>query len=281
MAATVRKKAPAKRPVKRQVKRKRPTGQRRTSTRQTAAPSFLLPFFLSFCMLVCLGALGYLGYQSVTASQFFDVAAVQINGASRTSKGDIERIVTVNTEKSGVWNADLDEIRAKIEKLPFVKSSAVSRVLPNGIIVSLNEKVPQAVVRLNSVDFLADEQGEIIAPASGPEEALPFAMIGWDETKSEKAGKENAARVKTYQKMLSDWRQFDLASRIKSVDLTDLREPRAVTEDSGATVTIALGRENFGEHLKRGINAIVGKGETFEAVNLVGSNMILAPRKAK
>jgi hypothetical protein len=29
----------------------------------------------------------------------------------------------------------------------------------------------------------------------------------------------------------------------------------------------------------RGIKAIVGKGDMFEGVNLVGNNMILAPRK--
>ena len=62
---------------------------------------------------------------------------------------------------------------------------------------------------------------------------------------------------------------------------TDMREPRAFIEDSGTVVSIALGREKFGEYLKRGINAIVGKGEMFEAVNLVGQNMILAPRKAR
>ena len=82
-----------------------------------------------------------------------------------------------------------------------------------------------------------------------------------------------------YQKMQADWKEFDLASRVLSVNLEDLREPRAYIEDSGTTVSIALGRDKFGEYLKRGINAIVGKGGTFEAVNLVGQNMILAPRK--
>jgi len=80
--------------------------------------------------------------------------------------------------------------------------------------------------------------------------------------------------------MLEEWKQFDLASRVKSVDLADLREPKATTEDSGLPVSIALGKDNFGDHLKNGINAIVGKGDIFEAVDLVGQNMILAPRKA-
>lgn len=78
---------------------------------------------------------------------------------------------------------------------------------------------------------------------------------------------------------MDEARQQGLESRISALDVADIREPRAVTEDSGASVTIAVGRENFGENLKRGIKAIVGKGEIFEAVNLVGQNMILAPRK--
>jgi hypothetical protein len=40
-----------------------------------------------------------------------------------------------------------------------------------------------------------------------------------------------------------------------------------------------LGRENFGQQLASGIKAIVGKGNMFEGVNLVGQNMVLVPRK--
>jgi hypothetical protein len=129
--------------------------------------------------------------------------------------------------------------------------------------------------------MLIDADGYVIAPAKESEPALPFMMMGWNEQKSEAAGKENVERVKIYQKMLAEWKEFNLSSRVLAVDLSDVREPRALIEDSGTQVSIALGREKFGEYLKRGINAIVGKGEMFEAVNLVGTNMILAPRKTR
>jgi cell division septal protein FtsQ len=243
--------------------------------------NFVLPFFLSFCILICLGALGFIGYRTVTASDFFHVAKVDVRGTTRSSRPDIERIVNIQTERSGVWNADLPDLRAKIEKLPFVKSVAVSRVLPNGIRVVVFEHVPQAIVRTNGGDYLVNEEGTILARAEQGERDLPFVMMGWDETKSEKAGKDNLERLKTYRKMLAEWQQFDLASRVHFVDLSNLREPRAVTEDSGLAVSIELGKEDFGEHLKRGINAIVGKGNVFQAVNLVGQNMILEPRQGK
>lgn len=265
----------------RSLKRRRPVAAKRLrSNSPSRVGSFVLPFFLSFCILVCLGVLGFLGYRNVTASGFFDVKAIEVRGVERSSKPDIERIVGSQTEKSGAWNADLAEIKGKVESLRFVKSAAVSRVLPSGIRVHVVERIPAAIVRLNSGDVLVDNEGRVLAAVEKKEERLPFAMLGWDETKTEKAVTDNLARVKTYSKMLDEWKQFDLASRVTSVDLADLREPRAITEDSGLAVSIALGKENFGDHLKKGINAIVGKGEVFEAVDLVGQNMILAPRKS-
>jgi cell division septal protein FtsQ len=227
---------------------------------------------------VCLGALGVLGYQTVTASDFFNVARIDVRGTDRSSAADIRRIVEMQTAKSGVWNADLPGIKEKLEKTQWVKTAAVSRVLPNGIRVQIFERQPQALVRTAEGPVLVDADGAVIAPAREKEPDFPFVMTGWNQVKSEAAGKENLERVKMYQKMLSEWKEFNLSARVVSVNLEDIREPRAVIEDSGTVVSIALGRDKFAEYLKRGINAIVGKGEMFEAVNLVGQNMILAPR---
>jgi cell division septal protein FtsQ len=243
--------------------------------------NFVLPVFLSFCIVICLGALGFLGYQTVTASNFFNVEKVDVRGTDRASSGDIRRIVEMQTERSGVWKADLAEIKEKLERVQWVRSAAVSRVLPNRITVQIFERIPHAAVRTNGGPVLVDAEGFVIAPAREKEPEFPFAMTGWNEAKSEAALKENLERVKMYRKMLADWKEFNLSSRVVMVDLADLREPRAMVEDSGTTVSIALGREKFGEHLKRGINAIVGKGDMFEAVNLVGTNMVLAPRAKK
>lgn len=241
----------------------------------------MLPVFLSLCILFCIGVFVYMGYRSVTASNFFGVAAVEVNGTGRASKENIERVVLAETERTGVWNADLPEIRAKIEKLPFVRSAAVSRILPNGVRVEIFEHEPKAIVKTPGGLMLVDKDARILAKAEAPEEQLPFTVIGWDDAKSEKADRENVERVKLYQKMLADWKTYGVESKVHSLDLSNLRDPRAIIEDSGTNVLIAVGRENFGENLTKGIKAIAGKGQTFAAVDLVGSNMILSPRKGQ
>lgn len=260
-------------------KNKRRSSSNGRSGGSSTAGRSLLPVFLSTCIVFCIGVFVYLGYRSVTASNFFEADIVEVNGTSRSSGENIKRIVAAQVERTGVWNADLPDIRSQIEKQPFVRAVAVSRILPNGIRVEVFEHEPKAIVKTQRGHFLVDKEGRTIAKAESKESGLPFTLDGWDEAKSEKADKDNAERVKLYQKMLLDWQTYGIESRVLKVDLSDLRDPRAVIEDSGTNVLIAVGRENFGENLSKGIKAIVGKGQTFEAVNLVGSNMILAPRQ--
>ena len=261
-------------------KRRRAT---RPATRRTAKSSgnfanVFVPLFLILCILCCLGFLGFMGYRTVTASEFFDVKKIDVRGVVHASKSDIEKIVSSQTEKLGVWNADLKDIKDKVERLDFVKSVAVSRVLPDGVRVNIVERVPKAIVRIGGGDFWTDDEGVVLALVDKNESRPPFAMRGWDETKTEKAVKENQLRVKMYQKMLDDWKTFDLAKRVKEINLTNLEEPRAIIEDSGMNVFIDLGKEDFGKHLQDGIKGIANKGVTFEGIDLVGQNMILVPR---
>jgi len=265
--------------TKRAVKRPQRRRVGKANERKRLFSQFVLPLAICVAILICLGGLGYLGYQKVAASDFFDVKRIEVVGIQRASKEGIANVARMETERTGVWRSDLFELKSKIERIPFVKTASVTRVLPDGLRVQIVERQPVALVTRGGRDYLADADGEILALADHPEEGLPFTMIGWDETKSEKAMRDNTERVKIYQRMVGEWQAANVLSRVQNINLADLREPRAVISDSNTLVSIDVGRENYGENLVKGIKAIVGKGNMFEAVNLVGSNMILAPRK--
>src|SRR5262245_40608687 len=256
-----------KRAVKRPPRRKIAKGDEK----KRVFSQFVLPLAISASILICLGALGYLGYQKVAASEFFDVKRIEVVGVERGSKEGIENVVRMETERTGVWRSDLFEMKSKIEKMPFVKTASVTRVLPSGLRIQIVERQPAALVTRAGREDLADTDGQILSPADERNDNLPFAMIGWDETKSEKALRDNVERVKVYQRMVDEWSSANVLSRVQQINLADLREPRAVIADSGTTGSIAVGRESYGENLVKGIKAIVGKGNMFEAVNLVGS----------
>jgi cell division protein FtsQ len=259
--------------------KKRRTAVKRTRKTNGNLVNFFVPLFLIACILGCLGFLGFVSYRTVTASEFFEVKKIDIRGISRVSKGDIENIVKNQTEKSGVWNADLKEIKEKVEKITFVKSAAVSRVLPDGVRVNVVEREPKAVVRIESSDFWADAEGVLIAPVGKNEERPPFVLCGWDQSKGEKSFKDNQQRIKIYQEMFEDWKAFNLNERVKEVNLSDLNNAKATVVDSGFDVFIELGKDNFAKHLQDGIKGIASKGNNFAGIISDGKNLRLIPRE--
>lgn len=220
-----------------------------------------------------------MGYRTVTATAFFDVKAVDIRGINKIPREDIEKIVRAATQKSGVWKADLKEIKDDIEKSTLVKSAVVARVLPDGIRVNINERAARAVVALKSGDFWADDDAVILSAVGKTEERPPFVMKGWNEEKTAKAVKDNQERVKIYLKMLDEWQSFELARRVNAVDLTDLQEPQVIVQDSGEAVTIILSRENFGKRLQTGLEKIAGKGKEVKSIDLSSQKETLGFRE--
>ncbi len=251
------------------VKRK-PSSRLSRGVASHAAGRFVLPLIISGFLLLCLAFVGFSGYETATASEFFGLRHIDVRGNVRTPDEDIRRVVVASAQKPGVWNADLGEIREKLEKFPFVKSAAVSRALPAGLRVNVTERVPAAVVKLSSGDFLIDGEATLLVAASKDEKDFPFTLRGWDEAKTEKASVENLSRLKLYRKMLDEWKQFDLSKRVKEVNLADMREPTALIEDSGRPISIFLSKDNLGKGLKTAIEAVSGKGTKIKTVNAAG-----------
>lgn len=260
---------------------------RRTTTRKTGAATkrtrrtninrkkgaanisnFVIPLVFSAVILFCLGFLLFMGYRTVTAAAFFDVKNIDVRGTNKIQKDDIEKIVRAAAQKSGVWRADLKEIKDNVEKNTLVKSVVVSRILPDGIRVNISERIARAVVHLSSGDVWADDDAVILGAVGKNEERPPFVMRGWNEDKTDKAAKDNQERVKIYQKMLDEWQNFELSKRVSTVDLTDLQEPQAIVQDSGESVTIILPRDNFGKRLQTGLEKIAGKGKDVKSLDL-------------
>lgn len=258
------------------AKRRRP-GSRAT---KKGLANFFVPLFFIFCILCCLGLVTMIGYRTVTASSFFDFQAVAIRGVSRAPRGKIEQIVKTNTVKTGVWYADTDLIKKEVEKFRYVKSASVSRVLPNKIRVVVNERTPVAAVRIEGNDYWVDQDALVLSRVSARDARMKFTMFGWDESDSPEAQELNKKRVELFAALKKEWEEFDLASRVSAIDLSDLKEPRAIVSDSGENVTIFLGRQDFGKSLKEGIENIAGRGKDVESIIISGSRNVIGYRNS-
>ncbi len=264
--------------------RKRPAVRRKPRTTKKRRISFAMrnngaakilkygvPLLFIIAIAFGLGFMLLMGYRTATASSFFDVKVIELNGLNRASKDEIENIVRKESEKTGVWNADLAVIRREVEVLTFVKTAVVSRVLPDGIRINVVERIPRAVVHTESRDFWVDEEAIVLKGFDKNSEALSFYLRGWDEAKTLNAVGDNKERVKVYLTMLQEWQDFDLVKRVTEVDLRDLKSAKAVVKDSGEFVEITLGKDNFGKGLRNALKAIANKGGEIKSFDVHNS----------
>ncbi len=259
------------------------SGSVKVSTRRRSGRSpspvaggrFIVPMLLLFLLGAGIIYMAVSGYETATTSTFFRLTSVDVRGVERTSRDEIAKVVTTSTERSGVWNADLADIKVKLEKFPFVKTASVTRALPSGVRVNIVERVPVAVVKLTSGNYLVDNEGVVLVPVKGHEKDFPFVLQGWDESKTEKAGPDNLARLKVYRKMVDESQQFDVAARIKEFNLVNLRQPVAIVEDSGRAISVSLARDSLGLSLKTAIDALKGKGAKIKSIDSVGVHPII------
>lgn len=247
---------------------KRRTGIMSRRRRPVRLLKFAVPLMFIIAITFGLGFMVLAGYQTAVASSFFGIRNVEINGIKRAPKNEIENIVRQMSEKTGVWRADLASIKRDVEELTFVKTAVVSRVLPDGMRVNIVERVPRAVVSMQSGEFWVDDEAVILSKFDKNTEALPFLLKGWDERKTLNAVGENKERVKIYIRMLQEWQEFDLVKRVIEVDLRDLQEAKVVVKDSGELVVITVGKDNYGKGMRSALKAIANKGDEIKAFNV-------------
>lgn len=276
--------------ARKKTTKRKPSGKRRPRQQQkrrvagrTREPgslvNFVIPLVFIVCIVFCLGFLTFMGYRTVTASAFFDVRSIDVRGTNRAPREAIENIVRRESLKTGVWNADLGEIKREVERLTFVKTAAVSRILPNGVRVDVVERIPRVAVQLNSGIYWADEEAVLLGKIGRHEPVPPFVLRGWSRPNTAAASrKANRQRVRVYLQMLEDWQAFEVAKRVRAVDLSDPRKARAIVTDSGRQVSVLLGGENFGKRLRDALKELAGKGETIGMVISDGEKLVAIPR---
>jgi len=128
---------------------------------------------------------GYVGMMGEHLSRFagaravsagFEIRRITAKGAIETAEQEILNAVGP-VVGSSMLHFDADRARAQVEQIGWVRSAAVSKLLPNTINISVRERVPAAVWQLSGALHLIDENGAIIREVNAYEYAdLPLIV---------------------------------------------------------------------------------------------------------
>lgn len=94
-------------------------------------------------------------------ANYFPIQDVKIFGVQHLNHDEVQSLVLPFVSKGFFW-VDVDRIKERILQLPWVAQVVVSRVWPNQVIITVNEKIPFAL--WNDASLLS-EAGELFSPA--------------------------------------------------------------------------------------------------------------------
>jgi cell division protein FtsQ len=117
------------------------------------------------------------GTRLLLASQL-QLDTIEVQGCLRTTPQQIIAAAAVSIE-TPIFNLDLKQISQHVEVLPWVRSCAVRRVLPDKLSLHVIERNPMALIRLDKLYYL-DEDGTPFKEPS-PGEPLDYPIVtGWE-----------------------------------------------------------------------------------------------------
>jgi len=113
------------------------------------------------------------GWRSASVQSGLVVQKLSSDGRVRTSVDEL-RTVLDDLRGSNILVVDIDQVRKRIEELPWVKSASVHRRLPDTLHVSLEERAPLALAEADGRRLvLIDEDGQPVKVA----DLRPFADL--------------------------------------------------------------------------------------------------------
>jgi cell division protein FtsQ len=193
---------------------------------------------------------------------------ILVSGTQNVSRSQILEAFGADIGRN-VFFIPIGDRKRQLERIPWVQSAAVMRLLPNQLGVAIEERKPLAFAQVGSRVLLVDSEGVLLdLPASSKAKYSFPVIIGMAEAEPHST---RAARMRIYSELV---RELDSGGARYSEDLSevDLRDPEdvkiTVADDDGA-VLIHLGDSNFLEHYKTYISHIQGWRQQYHKIEAV------------
>jgi cell division septal protein FtsQ len=222
-----------------------------------------LPTFGKVGLAIAAGVLIFAGYRAAASATFFQVRNIEVKGTARASSEQVQQIVHREVGPRGVWRADLAAVSTQLERLPWVRTAIVTRLLPDGIRVRITERMQRAVVRTAGGRFVWVDDDAVVLGEMSPADQMPtFFLRGWSEENSEGARLENRERVQKYVELSREWDAAGLSERVSEVNLIDVRDIRAQLAGDDSQIEVRLGSKDSGPRLKKALNVLDSQRQT-------------------
>jgi cell division protein FtsQ len=208
--------------------------------------------FLAFGILTVAGVLvtaGYIFKTYLERDPRFRINGggnIQAAGLTEVTRADVLPVFGEDIGRN-IFFVPLSQRRKQLEKIPWVETATVMRLLPDQLRISVVERTPVAFVRHGQQIGLVDANGVLLSMSAGSmtRHHYSFPVVtgidGGDPLPSRKA------RMAVYGRLVAelDSNGQHLSEQISEIDLTDPEDARVLMPEAGADILVHFGDDQF------------------------------------
>ena len=162
----------------------------------------------------------------------FEVEKLSVSGLRRVDENQV--LAKAGFEVgTNVFDANLEEIRQRVEQIQWVRHALVERVLPGQIIIKVIEREPIGIARIRGEVYQFDIDAMILDPDPVSGSSFPI-LNGLESDRT-----HNLEKVQIYRKVLEELGQTALSE----VQINEAGEVSVV--ETGDPLMVSLGTSEF------------------------------------
>jgi cell division septal protein FtsQ len=200
---------------------------------------------LAKCLLAALvtGYGLYRGGAVVAHARVLQVDHIVVRGNRRLSTGEVLAVLD-GLRGENLVRTSLDEWRRRLLASPWVEDAALRRSIPSTVEVTLSERSPIGIGRMNHRLYLIDERGVVI-DEYGPQYAdLDLPIIDGLAARPSEDGQPDEARAELVSRLIAALGSNpEIAKRLSQIDVSDVHNVTVIL--SGDPAVIYLGDDRF------------------------------------
>jgi cell division protein FtsQ len=213
--------------------------RKRRNLRRIVMPVARYVFLVAF-----IGYVVYAGASVVAHAHVLQVDRIVVHGNDRLSKDDVLAVLDGLRGENIVWT-DLDQWRRRLLATPWIRAAELRRSLPSMVDVTIAERQPIGIARLNGDMYLVDDHGVVI-DQYGPRYAdLDLPIIdGLGAAPNESGLMADDARAEAAARVIAALAaKPPIAKRLSQIDVSDTHNIAVIL--NGDHAVIRLGDDQF------------------------------------
>jgi cell division protein FtsQ len=206
------------------------------SFRRKSREELLRDLYLGLSVVVVLG-LGwgiYLGLALAGNSESLEIRNIQVMGERRVTENEILARAGY-TPGMNALEIDLGEIREAVEAILWVRHATVRRVWPNELVITVSERLPVALARIDGEIFQVDVDGMILPVDDLTNPDFPV-LDGIQVSTGASGVARNAVKIGIYLDMLDVLGE----SQLSEVHVSETGDVSVVPVDDAVVVDLGL-----------------------------------------